>query len=199
LNLRMKLFLQFPRACRLPAALGLMALLTNLACQHSTTSRIRIELHDLPSDKVAASTKPVQPPATCPPAGITPLQSGVPGTGHHKVTLTWNPSASSTDPNSTVTGYCLYRSKVKHAAKKDPLCKDCERINSVPVPTPGCVDDLVSDGTLYYYVATAINSKSVLSAPSNEILVSIPSARAVKLSQAATLPLCRAGLQPQSQ
>lgn len=192
----MKLFWQLRRSRRFSTALGVMALLTNLACQHSTTSRIRIELHDLPSDKLAVSTRPVPLPPACPPAGIAPLQSGSPGTGHHKVTLTWNPSASSADPNSAATGYCLYRSKVKHAAKKDPLCKDCEQINSVPVPMTGCIDDVVTDSTLYYYVATAINSKSVLSAPSNEILVSIPSARTVKLSQASTLPLCRAGLQP---
>jgi hypothetical protein len=183
---------------RFQAVLWLMLMLANPACQRSNSSRIRIELHDLPSDKLAVSTQPVQPPPVCPPAGIVPLQPGAPGTGHHKVTLSWNPSVPSTDPNIAATGYCLYRSKLKHAAKKNPVCKDCEQINHVPISTPGCVDDVVSDSTLYYYVVTAINSKSALSAPSNEILVSIPSARVVKPSQASTQALCRAGLQPRS-
>jgi hypothetical protein len=169
-----------------------------LGCQHHDVSRVRIELHDLPSDKTAVPKKPVQPPPVCPPAGITPLQPGAPETGHHKVTLTWNASAPSKDSDSAAVGYCLYRSKIRRAAKKDPICKDCEQVNRVPIPSTGCVDDLVADRTQYYYVVAAINSKATLSSASNEIPVLIPSAQSVKPSKPSPLPLCRAGVQPQA-
>ncbi len=171
-----------------------------LGCQHNDASRVRIELHDLPSDKNALSTKPARPLPVCPPAGVTPLQPGAPGTGDHKVTLTWNASAPAKDSASAVVGYCLYRSPSKYRPelKKDARCKDCEQINRVPLVTTGCVDDVVADKAEYYYVVTAINANSVLSAPSNDIFVPIPSAGTVKPPQSSTLPLCRAGLQPQT-
>ena len=174
-------------------------------CEHDKVSRVRIELKDLPSEKPAVSTKPIQPPPVCPPAGVMALQPGAPGTGDHKVTLTWNASAPSGDSNSAAVGYCLYRSKVRGAAKKNPVCKDCEQVNRIPVPTsisrtrPGCIDDVVADSARYFYVVTAINSKSILSAPSNEIPVRIPDGHSVKPSQPGTLPLCRAAPQPQAQ
>jgi hypothetical protein len=170
-----------------------------LGCKHNDVSRVRIELHDLPSDKTPVSTKPAQPPPACPPAGVAPLQSGAPGTGHHKVTLTWNASALSKDSNSAAVGYCLYRSKIQHAAKKNPICKDCEQVNRVPIPSTGCIDDLVADSTQYYYVVAAINAKATLSAASNEIPVLIPAAHSLKPSKPSQLPLCRAGLEPQAQ
>jgi hypothetical protein len=171
-----------------------------LGCQHNDVSRVRIELHDLPSEKQAVSTKPVQLPPVCPPAGITPLQPGAPGTGHHKVTLTWNASAPRTSSGSAVAGYCLYRSRIRYRKelKQDPRCKHCEQINKVPVATTGCIDDFVVDKANYYYVVTAIDANSNLSAPSNDVFVPIPSARRLKPSQPDTLPLCRAGLQPQA-
>lgn len=199
----MRLFGKFrPQPCAIQVVLALTALFTNPACQHDNISRVRIELHDVPNEKQAVSTKPVQPPPVCPPAGLVPLQMGAPGTGDHKVTLTWNASATSSDPDSAAEGYCLYRSKIKHAAKKNPVCPECEQVNRVPLlPTVGlqrCIDGVVADSTRYYYVVTAINAKSVLSAPSNEILVSIPSAHGIKPSQPTALPLCRAGSQPQA-
>jgi hypothetical protein len=161
---------------------------------------VRIELHDLPSDKAVVSTKPLQPPPVCPPAGITPLQPGAPGTGHHKVILTWNASAPRTISGSAVVGYCLYRSRIQYRQdlKQDPRCKHCEQINKVPVATTGCIDDFVLDNAKYYYVVTAIDANSNWSVPSNDVFVPIPSARSVKPSQPATLPLCRAGLAPQA-
>jgi hypothetical protein len=168
-----------------------------LGCQHNDTSRVRIELHDLPSDKTAVATRPVQPPPVCPPAGVTPLQPGAPGTGHHRVTLTWNASAPSKDPDSIAVGYCLYRSKIWHAAEKNPICKDCEQVNRVPIPSTGCIDDLVADTTHYYYVVAAISAKATLSAASNEIRVRIPPRSSVK-PPPSQLPLCRAGLEPQA-
>ncbi len=167
----------------------------SLGCQPSKPSRIRIELKDLPQDKPAVATKPVQPAPLCPPAGLVPLELGAPGTGDHKVTLTWNASAPSTDSDSAAFGYCLYRSKIKHVAKKDPVCKDCEQVNRIPIKSTGCIDDVVADSTQYYYVATAISSKGMLSAASNEIAIRIPSRRRPKPAQSSPLPLCRAGLQ----
>lgn len=166
---------------------------------HSDVSRVRIELHDLPGDKKAVSAKPVQLPLVCPPAGMTPLQMGAPGTGHHKVTLTWNASAPSKDSDDAAVGYCLYRSKVRQAAKKNPGCNDCEQVNRVPIPSTGCIDDLVEDSRQYYYVVAAINSKGILSSASNEIPVTIPPRHSVKPFPPSQLPLCRAGLQPQRQ
>lgn len=200
LESRMKLFSQLrPRLCRLRTVLVLTGFVTCLACQHDKTSRVRIELHDLPSDKAAAS-KPVQPPPICPPAGIASSQPGAPGTGHHKVILSWNGSAPSNDTNTAAVGYCLYRSRSQYQQelKQDPLCKDCEQINRIPVPVPTtkCIDDVVADNAKYYYVVTAINANSILSKPSNDIFVPIPSASSVKPSPPSDLPLCRAGLQP---
>jgi hypothetical protein len=168
-------------------------------CQKDDVSRVRIQLHDLPSDKTAAVVaKPVQPPPVCPPAGIAPLQPGAPGTGDHKVTLTWNGSAASNNLDSAAVGYCLYRSKKKRVAKKNPICTDCEQVNRVPIASTGCVDDLVVDNAQYYYVVAAINSKSDLSSASNEIPVRIPSAHSVKPANPSALPLCRGGVQLQA-
>lgn len=169
-----------------------------LGCQHQDVSRERIELHDLPSDKTVVSTKPVQLPPVCPPAGIMPVQPGAPGTGHHKVTLTWNASAPAKNSDSAAVGYCIYRSKIQRAAKKNPICRDCEQINRVPIPSTGCVDDLVTDSTQYYYVVVAIDSKATLSSASNEIPVLIPSAHSIRPSKPSQLPLCRAGVRPQA-
>lgn len=161
-------------------------------------TRVRIKLEDVPMERAAVAAKPAQTLPMCPPAGIAPLQAGTPGTGDHRVTLTWNASAASKDPNSAVVGYCLYRSKIKHAAKKNPICTSCEQINRVPISAVGCVDDVVLDGTKYYYVVTAIDGKSTSSAPSNEIPVSIPPAHSVRPLPPSALPLCRVGLQPQA-
>jgi hypothetical protein len=170
-----------------------------LGCQHNDVSRVRIKLEDSPAEKRAAIAKPVQPPPVCPPAGVAPLQPGVPGTGDHKVTLTWNASAPSSDASSAAVGYCLYRSgsQYRQELKKYPRCSDCEQINRVPVLTTGCVDDVVADHTKYYYVVTAINSTGDLSSASNEIPVLIPPGHSVKPFPPSQLPLCRAGLQPQ--
>jgi hypothetical protein len=139
---------------------------------------------------VPAMAEPVLP--NCPPAGSPMLQASAPMTGHHRVILSWNASAPSARPEDNAAGYCLYRSKKKDAAKKNATCSDCEQINSVPIIGTGCVDDLVQDRTLYFYVATAISAKGVASSSSNEIPVSIPDH---KLSAGSTpvkpYPLCR--------
>jgi hypothetical protein len=132
-------------------------------------------------------------PPTCPSAGIVPLQPSSPGTGDHKVFLKWNASvmpSGVTDKNAV--GYCLYRSATKNAAKKEPTCSSCERVNIVPVPGTACVDDLVKDGATYFYVATAINRDSQISSSSNEVPVIIPrSPRSARPAPAGSYPFCR--------
>lgn len=140
----------------------------------------------------AAPTKAALAPPSCPPAGLLPLQS-LPDTGHHKVTLSWNASAASPKQDSNAVGYCLYRSKKEYAAKKNPVCSICERINSVPISNLSCIDDLVEDSTTYYYVVTAINPASRISSSSNEFTVPIPARNqpGSQPSTSVTLPLCR--------
>lgn len=169
------------------------------ACKDSNVSRVRLKLEDPRAGKGMPAARPASVPPVCPAAGVAPLQPSQPGTAHHKVILTWNASAPSNYPDSTAVGYCLYRSKTKQAAKTNPVCQDCERINAAPVTPTGCVDDLVADGVLYYYVVTAINAKGRLSTSSNEIPVAIPSAtQTVRPVPANSVPLCRGsvGLNP---
>jgi hypothetical protein len=148
----------------------------------------RIVISDGPSQAVAT---PGLPP--CPPAGLPPLQPSS-HTGHHKAILSWNASAPSPDPERKAVGYCLYRSKKQHAARQNPTCGDCELINPTPVGGTGCVDDLVSDSTTYYYVVTAINASRKISSASNETLVPIPSGKqSVRTVSANSYPLCRGG------
>ena len=167
-----------------------------LSCQRGAQSPVGMELGDVAVAK-AAGAETAQPLPVCPPAGLAPLERGTSGTGDHKVALTWNASAPSNGSDGTAVGYCLYRSKTQHAASKNPICKECEQVNRVPVKSTGCMDDLVADSTQYYYVVTAINSKGILSAAPAEIPVTIPPAHSVQPSKPSTLPLCRAGLEPQ--
>jgi hypothetical protein len=170
----------------------MLFLAVGLGCQSNDASRVRIQLHDLPDDKQTAVAKPAQPPPNCPPAGIAPLQPSQHDAAHHTVVLRWNASLASKDSDSQAIGYCLYRSKAKHAAKNNPICPTCERINTVPIKPTGCVDDIVTDSTVYYYVVTAINAKGRLSSASNEIRVAIPSAKqSMKPSAPNSLPFCR--------
>jgi hypothetical protein len=130
---------------------------------------------------------------SCPPGGLSPLHPSQPGTGHHKVTLSWNASAPPRQPEGKVVGYCLYRSKEQRAARRDPTCRACEQINHVPLAGLKCVDDLVEDSAVYYYVVTAINAKGKISSSSNEITVAIPPGNQSSSAAAgsSSLPLCR--------
>jgi hypothetical protein len=107
------------------------------------------------------------------------------------VTLSWNPSLPSPHPEDNAVGYCLYRSRKKHVAKKNARCSECEQVNSVPIAGTACIDDLVADGATYYYVSTAISSQGTLSTSSNEVPVSIPSNKPSAGPASAALPLCR--------
>ena len=77
------------------------------------------------------------------------------------VTLLWDPSPSQ------VIGYNLYRgvnSGGPYSAK----------LNSSVQPGTSFVDNTVSPGITYYYVATAVDQDSVESSYSNEIVAAIP-------------------------
>jgi hypothetical protein len=125
----------------------------------------------------------------CPSAGAPILQSTAPDVGHHRVLLDWKASVPSKDP---IVGYCLYRSKEKGAAKKNPRCADCEQINTVPIPGTRCRDDLVEDDKTYYYVAIAIAKDRQISVASDEALAAIPKDKnSVQSPAAAAYPPCR--------
>jgi hypothetical protein len=83
------------------------------------------------------------------------------GTGQHTVALRWEPSSSA------VTGYFVYRS----SKPSGPYAQ----LNSSPEANPGYSDGTVSDGQVYYYYVTAVNSSNIQSADSNEVSVTIPS------------------------
>lgn len=114
----------------------------------------------------------------------------------HKVTLSWNPSARSSNPASVAAGYCVYRRKESKAGKdvatQNPTFAGRERINSVPVLGTTCVDDEVDDDTIYSYVVTAVNANGIPSSPSNEVTVYIP-AEKPKSSTGVVAPSCRGG------
>jgi hypothetical protein len=130
-------------------------------------------------------------PLECPPAGVPMLQPNPSNTGHHQVLLTWNASASSTKTEENAVGYCLYRSQKKHVARKNPLCRDCEQVNPLPVTGTSCVDDRVRDDATYYYVVAAINERGSLSPASNEILTVIPPRKKTAGPFNRSSPLCR--------
>jgi hypothetical protein len=100
---------------------------------------------------------------------------------------------------SDAIGYCLYRSAIKKAAKDNPTCRDCEQINTFPVFGTACVDDLVTNGAMYYYVVAAITPNRPLSLSSNEITVQIPRGeRLIGNPPPGSYPSCRVAPPPRS-
>lgn len=152
------------------ALLSLVAVTIPTACSENT-SRMHVHLTDSPQDNSAS--KVAAELLKCPPAKVTPLGPSVPRTGHHKVFLKWNASKPSKRAPAEAVGYCLYRSTTKGAAKENPRCDECEQINTYPVSGTTCVDDLVQDGAIYYYVAAAITQNNEVSISSNEVKVQI--------------------------
>jgi hypothetical protein len=129
-------------------------------------------------------------PPLCPPAGLATLQPSPQITGHHNVTLSWNASPSGNAENQAV-GYCIYRSKKRDAAKHNPTCNDCERVNLTAMAGTQCIDDLVEDGATYYYVVTAINARGKPTSPSNETPAQIPPNKESSSRPDASFPSCR--------
>jgi len=79
----------------------------------------------------------------------------------HSVALNWESSSSS------VVGYYVYRG----SKPSGPYSK----LNSSPNSSTSYSDSSVSDGQVYYYVVTAVNSNNVESADSNQVSATIPS------------------------
>ena len=113
---------------------------------------------------------------SCPPPHTPSSQGSQSRPSHHKVTLSWIAAPSSAHRGGDVAGYCLYRSKIQYVAKQDPLCAECEQVNSIPVKGVSCVDEVVDASTTYYYVVTAINREQNISSTSNEAKAPIPTA-----------------------
>ena len=151
-----------------------------------------LESAETPKGKGTLPTTADRKLPACPPAGLPALQSSPEKTGHHRVTLSWQGTAPSSNSDSRAVGYCLYRSKEQNAAKQNATCSHCEQVNPVPLADTACVDDFVEDGATYYYVVTAINSKGRISSASNEILAQVPSTKkSTNPVPADTSPLCR--------
>ena len=112
----------------------------------------------------------------CPDAPYPMLQAKDPATGHHRVFLKWDGSASASETDSKIVGFCLYRTQ-KPGRAKDCLKKypNCEQVNVVPVSGTRCVDELVKDNTTYYYVVIAITSTDT-SSTSEEAIAVVPAA-----------------------
>ena len=149
------------------AALFLLALLLS-AVIASGQARTAIT-QSAETNKPAVAAKSTAEPEHCP-STPSALQLPPPGTGQHKVVLSWN--ASTSHP----AWYCVYRSETETVAPKDLLhSKEWVLINSAPVAATACMDDLVRDDVVqhYVYVVTAINAAGS-SLPSNLAQAKIP-------------------------
>jgi hypothetical protein len=95
------------------------------------------------------------------PINIPLSGSGAAAAAQHTVALSWEHSSS------TVTGYFVYRS----SKPSGPYTQ----LNSTPEANPSYSDVSVSNGQVYYYYVTAVNSSNIQSADSNQVSVTIPS------------------------
>ena len=130
--------------------------------------------------------------AICPPAGIAAAQPAPKRTGHHKVSLSWNPGSQAAGATGSIDGYCIYRSKDAEAVHPNAACTACERVTAVAVSDTTCVDDIVEDGATYYYIVTVLKG-NLMSGPSNEARASIPGDSKSYLPRPKSLPslFCR--------
>jgi hypothetical protein len=97
----------------------------------------------------------------------SPMKIALAGTGvaastaSHTVALSWDASTSS------VKGYFVYRS----SKPSGPFTQ----LNSAVETSPSYSDGTVSNGQVYYYYVTAVDTSNIQSADSNEVTVTIPS------------------------
>jgi hypothetical protein len=95
----------------------------------------------------------------------SPMKISLSGSGavvaaKHTVALSWERSSS------TVSGYFVYRS----TKPSGPYTQ----LNSAPEASPAYSDGSVSNGQVYYYYVTAVNSSDIQSADSNQVSVTVP-------------------------
>jgi hypothetical protein len=85
------------------------------------------------------------------------------GAGTHDVILTWSPSAT-----PAVSGYNVYRGTASEGESETPL-------NSLPISGTTYADTIVTAGSTYFYVVTAIASDDVTESPnSDEVSATVP-------------------------
>jgi fibronectin type 3 domain-containing protein len=94
-----------------------------------------------------------------PESSAAQMKASAPSGPQHSVLLSWRASTSA------VAGYNVYRRDTAGLTK----------INTQPVPDTNYVDSSVKPGTVYFYVAKAVDSSGKESAPSNEVRAVIPS------------------------
>src|SRR5215469_1694190 len=179
---------------RIVLVLGCLILALN-GCKRDSESHHELTT-SVPQKIVAAESKPLL--RHCPEASYPMLQAKDPATGHHRVFLKWDASASASGPDPKELGYCLYRTQRPGRAKDCPKkYAECEQVNVVPVSGTRCVDELVKDNSTYYYVAIAITSTDT-SSTSEEAIADVPAAG--KLSppplDASFYPACRTPIPP---
>src|SRR3984885_3112398 len=87
--------------------------------------------------------------------------SGAVAATKHTVALAWDRNSS------TVNGYYVYRG----TKPSGPYTQ----LNSTPEANPSYSDGSVSNGEVYYYYVTAVNSSNIQSADSNQVSVTVPS------------------------
>ena len=93
--------------------------------------------------------------------GSAAQSSQTPPGDQHTVALTWNPSSSA------VIGYYTYRGTTSGG----PYSK----LNSFASSDTAYADDTVASGATYYYVVTSVDSESVESGYSNQVVAVVPS------------------------
>lgn len=99
-------------------------------------------------------------------AAGSPLAISLSGTGTssssaHSVALAWDPSTS------TVVGYFVYRSSKPSGPFK--------KLNTTANADPKFTDSNVTNGLVYFYYVTAVDSSNIESSDSNQISITIPS------------------------
>ena len=94
------------------------------------------------------------------PMKISLSGSGAVAAAKHTVALSWERSSS------TVNGYFVYRS----TKAGGPYTQ----LNPTPEASSSYSDGSVSNGQVYYYYVTAVNSSNIQSADSNQVSVTVP-------------------------
>jgi hypothetical protein len=149
-------------------------------CTSCTTSKSHLTAAQSARLEQAARTPP--PPPQCQPLKPSGVQLQQPAIGQHRVTLSWK--ASVPTPNSTVVGYCVYRTS---SATEDPFPG---LLNSTPVKGTTCVDNRVTNDTMYHYAVAAIDATSLESKLSKGTTATIPKTPAKSSLPSSSTPSC---------
>jgi len=155
--------------CSLPI---IVCVLISFAGCHPAQTQVQNEPKQVP--EAPAVKKNEAKFSTCPGKITT-------GPNRHKVTLTWNPSA--TPNHSKEVRYCLYRSRSRVQRITGELtvdkapCSNCELVTPIPVPVTNVTDLQVDNESSYCYVAVAIeDGGNKFSEFSNQAEADIPKA-----------------------